>query len=495
MGLAKRPVFWSAAVVSPALPRRRKVDYRLYAVPGEERKTGLRPMADSTFPSADAAVFHLPSGLRYECVRDGDCCRDYDIVVEPEDVERIEAAEWRACSRLAPGAASPCTVLPRQEGQRSAFVRLSGACNFLTGDGGCGLHERYGRAIKAHACRRFPYSFVEAPDGVYVGLSFGCRSIQKNAGRPVEEQFDDVREEFLRWPAYHRVAEPVRFDATTPITWPDYLAIESSLDEILGREDRPFGQCLIAGHAWLGMLRRMLHATKKPSDPGVSQIVAFYLERTRTEGFARAFRIAERSVASRATKRMLLGSFVLFRTAALRGGSRFVVAARLLLENVRHWLRLGSFRFPPFEEAISWRKFRPDPAALNTPEAQTLLRRYFRHALFRKDAIRHTDLFWGYCYLVLAYGLIEWHLAAWRVATRRSEALRGEPVGGADPAPGRGGDDASHADNLRQAVNLVERFYLHHSNFNQLFLYHPAVAETVQYLFKRPNFAHSIVAG
>jgi len=440
-------------------------------------------MATSSDTSGVAPVFHLPVDLCFECRRDGDCCRNWDIPVEPDEVERILTADWRSCSALGPDDDSPFLYPRKGKGGHVVIKRIDEACCFLAEDGLCRLHKRYGAEAKARSCQRYPFRFVEAPDGVYVGLSFGCRSVLRNTGLPVEKQFDRVREEFLRRPSYHRLAEPVRFDAATPIEWADYLAIEQALDEILAREDYSVGQCLIAGHAWLGILRQALLAGRKSPEQTPSRWVSFYVDSTRRDGFARAFQIARHPVAGRAVKRMLLGSFISFRSASIRRLPRLVVIVRLLLENARHWLRLGNLRLPPFQTALSYRDFRPGSADLDSREFQDILRRYFRHALFRKDLICHTDVFWGYCFLVLTYGLIQWYAAGLRAA--------------GTPAPGSGGKalaENSASDGF-EAVSIVERYYVHHSNFNQLFLYHPALAETIQYLFKRPNFAHSIVAG
>jgi hypothetical protein len=295
-----------------------------------------------------------------------------------------------------------------------------------------------------------------------------CKSIRTNTGASIEEQFDEVREDFLSRPAYHRLPDPIRFEAAVPIEWIDYLAIERSLDEILARADRTVGECLIAGHVWLGMMRRMLHSPDRPPSLTPSQLIHFYIERTREDGYARSFEIARRSAANRALKRMLLGTFVSFRTSLIRRRWRPLVMGQVLTQNLRHWLQLGSLRLPPYEKEFSYSDFRPDPQALETPEMQALLRRYFRHALFRKDLVRHTEVLWGYSFLVLTYGLIQWYATVLRA------------MGESDPS---------------EALGAVERYFVHHTNFNQLFLYHPALAMIVQYLFQKPNFAHTIING
>jgi hypothetical protein len=192
-----------------------------------------------------------------------------------------------------------------------------------------------------------------------------------------------------------------------------------------------------------------------------------YVGRTSQDGFQRAFDAASRPVANRPLKRMVLGTFISFRGSIRPRQWRISALTRVVFENIRHLARVGRLRLDPLEKSVPYRRFSPRPDALSDPETQILLRRWFRHCLFRKDLIAHTDLFWGYCYLLLCHGLIEYY-----------EAVL-EATGEGNPA---------------KALGLVERQYVHHSGFNQTFLYHPAIAHVFQYLFRKPNFGHTMVA-
>ena len=86
-----------------------------------------------------------------------------------------------------------------------------------------------------------------------------------------------------------------------------------------------------------------------------------------------------------------------------------------------------------------------------------------------KELVRYTDVFRGYCFLILIYGLIQWY----------ATVLKNQ--GSENP--------------LSEALSMVERYYVLHSDFNQLFLYHPALADIMDYIFKKSNFAHSIIMG
>jgi hypothetical protein len=329
-----------------------------------------------------------------------------------------------------------------------------------------------------------PFLLRRTPSGVYAGLSFACRSVREQTGAPVET-CRALLESRLgggpsdRIPGVSEIASPVRFDDQTEIEWDLYLRIESVLDRILSFEDRDLETCLIAGHVWLGMLRQVLVVFRMKAAaggggaggeplPGMRQVIERYIEQVSAEGFDRCFRIAERPAANPATKRMVLGTFISFRQALKPGLWRLTAMARVGLANLRHWARLGTLRFPPLDGTIPYAQFKVQSDELGDPDTSRLLRRYFRHALFRKDLVVHSDVFAGYGYLVLVYGLIQWYAAALRLSGR------------ADPG---------------RALACVESHYVLHPAFGQSFWYHPALADILQYAAGKPTFAHSIIRG
>ncbi len=329
-----------------------------------------------------------------------------------------------------------------------------------------------------------PFLLRRTPSGVYAGLSFACRLVREQTGAPVEGCRALLESRLGAGPSdrvsgVSEIASPVRFDDQTEIEWDLYRRIESVLDRILACEDWDLETCLIAGHVWLGMLRQMLTVFRVKAaavgtdeagtpQPKARQVIERYIEQVSAEGFDRCFRIAERPAANPATKRMVLGTFISFRQALKPDLWRLTAMARVGLANLRHWARLGTLRFPPLDGAIPYSKFQPRPDELSDPDTSRLLRRYFRHALFRKDLVVHTDVFAGYGHLALVYGLIQWYAAALRLSGQTD--------------PGR-------------ALACVESHYVLHPAFGQAFWYHPALADILQYAAAKPTFAHSLIRG
>lgn len=424
-------------------------------------------------PSASSKSLLFPPGLRYHCHQCGACCRDtWEIRVEPEAVDRVAALHWRDCSCLDPTEKSPFEPSPSVRREK-VLRRVEGACHFLGENNLCRLHAKYDFETKPHTCRRFPFSFVEGPEGVHVGLSFACEAVRNQTGLPIEEQREEIQWIFDHAPAHTVLSLPVRLDARTTLEWKDYQQVEQTLSRILSRKDASLRKCLVAGHAWLGMLRQMLamaayQASQGQGRQSPSDVVRYYVEKTAAGDFDRAFAIAERPVAHRTLKRMVLGTFLGFRQSLRPSQTRLGAILRVALENARHWARIGSLRLMPLPDKIPWSAFSPEAALLETEEAEDLLRRYFLHALQRKDLIAHTDVFWGYNYFLLTWGIVEYYASG-------LQALEKPDIG--------------------RALELVEKHFVHHSSFNQTFLYHPGIAHLFQYLFERPNFAHTLLFG
>lgn len=425
-------------------------------------------------PSVDLPSFQLPPDIHYECHMDGDCCRDFwEIQVDPASVARIEDMDWRAHSGLAAAAPSPFEP-SRADPSRMKLRRVGRGCHFLGEDRLCRLHAAHGLAIKPRACRRFPFRYTRTPDGLNVGVSFACPVVVDDEGPSVESQRADVVAEYASDPEPDRAIESVRLDAGTPMKWETYRAVESALDAILARDDGDVARGLIAGHAWLGMLSRFIEELRREAEargeppPDADESAKAYMERTRKDEFQLAFRVADRPAASPALKRMLIGTFVAFRGALRPGQGRLTTAGRLAWLNLRHFLRVGALRLPPHNERVPWREMKRASSDLDDPAFQDVLRRYFRHAVFRKDLAVYPDLMTGYGFMALAYALIQWHVTAHRA------------LGAADP---------------RDALCLVEKFYVHHSNFNLVILRAPATAGLFQRLLTAPNIVHTLTRG
>ncbi|MFW5870817.1 MAG: hypothetical protein ACOCVL_04020, partial [Candidatus Sumerlaeota bacterium] len=248
--------------------------------------------------------------------------------------------------------------------------------------------------------------------------------------------------------------------------------------------DHPVGVCLIASHVWLGMLRQMLAVAAAgagegyPNDtrsrqrglsPARAEAFDYYLKSTTRENFAKAFQIASKTGRHKTVRRMLLGTIMSFRRNLRPDMGRVEAMGRVAFHNIRHWTRLGRLRYEPWGYKLSYRDLHPQEGDLDGEAEQGLLRHYFRHALFRKDLVLHTDVVRGLSYLVLVHGLVAWHAAALREKEGRPDAGK--------------------------ALGAVEALYVRNRAFNASYLYHPVLADIFGHAFKQPAFAHRIING
>lgn len=123
----------------------------------------------------------IPEGENFECTHCGLCCgpsRDAQITLEGSR-DLIKSEIGRKTQEHT--GFLPVRVL--DDGSLSTANRADGACRFLTENRLCELHAT---SHKPRSCRQFPFILRETPEGIVVGLSYACPSVQNNTGRPLE---------------------------------------------------------------------------------------------------------------------------------------------------------------------------------------------------------------------------------------------------------------------------------------------------------------------
>jgi lysine-N-methylase len=178
----------------------------------------------------------LPVLQNWDCHATGACCKEYLIVLSPDEIQRINQQQWSAeeLGGLAP---------MRQQGWLSRQTVLNsrpdGSCVFLKEDGKCRMHEKHGYESKPLPCRLFPFVLIPVGDHWRVGLRYACPSAASNKGRALPEhgpalrQFAEQlveREKLSPQPNGDLLAPPEQ-DSGDRVSWPDTLRI---VDKLLG---------------------------------------------------------------------------------------------------------------------------------------------------------------------------------------------------------------------------------------------------------------------
>lgn len=194
---------------------------------------------------------HIPEGINYECTGCGRCCSGWAVPMTQDDYERISQADWSAIHESYKGKELFRQLRPRER-QGTPYthkiVSLTGVCPFLK-DNLCYMHSQHGAAFKPSICQLFPYCFSETPSGVYATVSFVSAGAIYNSGKPLAEQKEILEskwEEFRKlYPDYKPDWSHIKLTVDQPLTWDEYLEIETKLLSILSDRSKPLEQRML----------------------------------------------------------------------------------------------------------------------------------------------------------------------------------------------------------------------------------------------------------
>jgi Fe-S-cluster containining protein len=424
-------------------------------------------------PAAADRPLLLPDHVVFTCQQSGACCRsDWLIGVDA-------AAHARLCEVPAEGhdVAGPTFVplpFPLPGGERLTLARRGdGACVFLAGDARCGIHRRLGAPAKPQICREFPYHFVETPDGVAVGVSFACTAVRAHHGAGLPAQRDEVRAVLAGSTRVERLPEPLTLFGSIDIAWADYRAIEAGLLSLLAPGRAPLPVALLAGSALVSLCVGLteLEARARRAGQPPAATLAGALAELAAGGHARLLDIAAGARYPRRPSLTYLAPLFTWLEFSQRRRSR----AGLLLSLYRNYVRFrrAAGRLPdpitggePFElQAALGVRF--DAAA---PGVDAFLREYWSHVIFRKTLTPMHGVFRGYQTLLALYSFT-------KLAARLHAQRAGRPV-------------AALAD-VKEAVRLVERAFVLHARYTDLFRLTPLVTVLADRLYQQPSFVRT----
>ena len=443
-------------------------------------------MESSPIAAEQRIELNLPEGQNYSCLKCGRGCEDFDdIRVDPATVERfgqLPVSElMQDDAGEAPYRKSPWSpgefILRKREGPREASP-----CCFLTEDKLCALHCAHGAESKPLTCRNFPFGFTDTPGGVFVGISFACTAVLENHGEALTDQAAEVRRTYAISP--HRISAPeeILLAPHLPVSWEQYCDIEADLSSILSCGDTKLGNALIAQSTYLRLLALFLRQTREAAGAGPDSgtelndapLEAFRKQmRGEASGreWDRLIRIAEKPKSSAMLRRVALGYVLAFREAIDTRHGRLVTSMLVLAAYFRAAAAAGSVELRRLETTVPYRKFRHVRFDPDRREFDALLRRFFGHCLFRKDLLRHDDVRFSHNMMLMNYGFIHWHGAAFAASEDR---------------------ESVEQDDLIEAVRTVEEYFVFHSKFTRLFGEHPMLRGVMESIFHRPIFPYAM---
>lgn len=174
----------------------------------------------------------VPSSQNWDCRGCGDCCRDYQVALSEEERQRILAQQWEEDPALA---GRTLFVEKRSWGKRRWILNQeNGSCVFLSPEGRCRIHEKFGGDAKPLACRMYPFVLIPAGDHWRVGLRYSCPSAAENLGRPLaEHRLESFALELAQQTTFGDRPIHPRLKARQPVEWNELLRIVQALGDIV----------------------------------------------------------------------------------------------------------------------------------------------------------------------------------------------------------------------------------------------------------------------
>jgi lysine-N-methylase len=186
-------------------------------------------------------VRNLPIVQDWDCQQCGNCCREYEVVVTAQERQRILEQDWTSDPQI-PGNALFDTKGPLWARRIVLHQQSDKSCVFLTKEGRCRIHERFGAAAKPFACRLYPFILIPAGDHWRVGMRFACPSAAANGGRPLAEHADILgafATEQERQPGHNADRAPPQLGHGQRADWPQILHFLRAVLALLQNPEDP----------------------------------------------------------------------------------------------------------------------------------------------------------------------------------------------------------------------------------------------------------------
>ena len=169
--------------------------------------------------------FRFPPQENYDCLQCGKCCSaPWTIPLETEFVDRFK--DHPVSLRVIEEHGS----LFQQSDTGDWTLQHHNGCGFLGSAKKCTIHSQFGAESKPRVCQLYPFTLTDTPDGVFVGTSFYCTSVEQNSGRPLSQHQPWLEAIVARGGRVYKVDEHnlcARPHVNTE--WSDYLAFEARL--------------------------------------------------------------------------------------------------------------------------------------------------------------------------------------------------------------------------------------------------------------------------
>lgn len=138
------------------------------------------------------SIIRVTGNEHWDCQACGICCRGSIVPLSDADVARLDEQKWNEEPAYRGKA---FYVRDSLAGGRMRLAhRADGSCVFLTPEGRCRVHEKFGFDNKPVICRTFPLQLVPHEKQTILTLRRACPSAAADAGRPLAEHLPMVEQ-------------------------------------------------------------------------------------------------------------------------------------------------------------------------------------------------------------------------------------------------------------------------------------------------------------
>ncbi|HLW66056.1 MAG TPA: YkgJ family cysteine cluster protein [Gemmataceae bacterium] len=184
-------------------------------------------------------IRQLPILQNWDCHNCGGCCREYTINITEEEHDRIVKQGWDKEPEFQNEPLFVNAGSKKKPKWRLA-QRPDSACIFLTDNGLCKIHAKFGIGAKPLACRVYPFMLVPVGDHWRVGMRFACPSAAENKGRPVRLHGNELREYVAglekRGALQGGTTPAPPLQGRQTVSWRDLFTFEQALEAILNQQ-------------------------------------------------------------------------------------------------------------------------------------------------------------------------------------------------------------------------------------------------------------------
>lgn len=140
--------------------------------------------------SSTKSPYRYYSDQAWDCIGCGKCCSMWDIPVTLEEKKRIEKLKIPDFDFV-----NEKYFIPLKNHKNLFLIRKKDEkCIFLDDDGLCIIHKIHGEAVKALACRLYPFHILTWEDNVTsASFRFDCKAVSENVGKKIFEQEAQIK--------------------------------------------------------------------------------------------------------------------------------------------------------------------------------------------------------------------------------------------------------------------------------------------------------------